>query len=438
MRLAWCRREDVILVLALALRLGWVSYSWVLSGPQLRYDDERLHWQLATHLVHEGELVTDDGRRAARMPLYPGLLAPCALLGDYGILAARLVQAGLGTLTAVLAFRFALGAVGHPGAWLAGVLVAVDPFAIFFTNLLLTETLFTLLLVTTVAYAWRAATRPNEPGGFIGLAVFGAASLMARPSVALLLPLLWLTVGLLSRHRRLTLARLTLCPVVLAAALLPWGLRNRAVLGSAAWLSTNGGVTLYDAQGPQADGSSNQSFLVDNPAFAGLDEVALDRTLSRRAWECMRADPARVLRLAGVKLRRTWSLTPNVAEHRTGAPAWFGAVYTVLVLVGAVGAVLRSVLAGRLTLATGRPGAVRGMHTGSGASAAEAGPVRAGAWHVLLWLPVAYFTLLHCVFIGSVRYRVPLLPLLALAAAAILVWSRDGASSEDSGSALGR
>jgi hypothetical protein len=436
MRLTWLRREDVILVLALALRLGWVWYGWILSGPELHYDDEKLHWQLATHLAREGDLVTDDGRRAARMPLYPALLAPCALLGEYGVLAARLVQAGLGTLTAVLAFRLALSAVGCPGAWLAGMLVAVDPFAIFFTNLLLTETLFTLLLMATVAYAWRAATRPDEPGGFIGLAVLGAASLLTRPSVVLLLPLLWLTVGLLSRYRRLAFARLALCPIVLAAALLPWGVRNRVVLGTGAWLSTNGGVTLYDAQGPQADGSSNQRFLVDNPAFAGLDEVALDRTLSRRAWECMRADPARVLRLALVKLRRIWSLTPHVAEYRTGAAAWAGALYTLVVLAGAVGAVLRVVLASRLTLATGRSRPARGTHAGSTASAAEAGPVGSGAWLVLLWLPVLYFTLLHCVFIGSVRYRVPLLPLLALAAAAIFVRSRDSALTGDRGSVL--
>jgi hypothetical protein len=95
-----------------------------------------------------------------------------------------------------------------------------------------------------------------------------------------------------------------------------------------------------------------------------------------------------VLRLAGVKLRRTWSPIPNVAEYRSGAVATVGAVYTIVVLLGAVAGLAR----------------LRGRRTA----------------RALLWVPVVYFTLVHCVYIGSVRYRVPLMPLLAIAAASVL------------------
>jgi 4-amino-4-deoxy-L-arabinose transferase-like glycosyltransferase len=372
---------------ALALRTGWVGYRWATHGPGFDYDDEKLHWQLATHLVRDCTLVSDDGRHAARMPLYPLFLALFAWAGTYGLLAARLAQAAVGALTAVLARRWAGAAWGPRAAWVAGLLACVDPFGIFFANLLLTETVFTLLLLALVGCAWGVVMQPASKWVLIGLALLGAAAVMTRPAVVLLVPLLWLLVGMWSGDRRRTWLRLVLCPLVLAAALLPWGLRNKAVLGSFAWLSTNGGVTLYDAQGPQADGSSNQAFLQDTPAFRRLDEVTLDRTLARRAAEQMRADPARVLRLAGVKLVRTWSPIPNVAEYRRGAIAFVGAVYTLAVLLGAVAGLAR--------------------------------PAGRRAWHALLWVPVVYFTLVHCVYIGSVRYRVPLMPLLGVAAASV-------------------
>jgi hypothetical protein len=391
---------------AFVLRVGWVAYRWRMHGPTLDYPDEDLHWQLATHLVRDGTLVSDDGRFAARMPLYPLFLALFAGCGSVGVLLAKLAQAGLGAVTTVIGYRLAKAAMDRRAALVAGVLIACDPFAIFFANLLLSEVPFTLVAIGLTACAWGVRDAPAKKAPLLGLALLGPAAILTRPSAAGWVPLLWLLIVVLSalRYRARKKAgagtqahpviRLLVCPAVLIVLLLPWGLRNRAVLGSYAWLSTNGGVTLYDAQGPQADGSSNQAFLRERTEFQGLDEVALDETLRRRALEQMRNHPSSVLHLAGVKLLRTWSPLPNVAEYRGGLAALVGAVYTVLIIVGAV------VGLGRI-LKTGRP---------------------SRTLMVLIWLPVLYFTLLHCIYIGSVRYRVPLLPFLALAAST--AWQR--------------
>ena len=306
----------LLFVVALLLRAGWVGYGWMQRGPELTYDDESLHWQLATNLVRHGALVSDDGRYAARMPLYPLFLAALAGAGDAGILLARLAQAVLGACGVVLLAGWARAAGGERSALVAGVLAALDPFAVFFSNLLLSEVPFTFLLIVFLRAAWSLA-QPEAATwrAAIVLALSGAALVMTRPSVALLVPFVWGCVAWLGGLSRAALLRLALAPVTLAAGLLPWGLRNQVLLGSPAWLSTNGGVTLYDALGPQADGSSNQDFLRALPGLAALGEVELDQRLRRLALESAGADLPRVVRLAGAKLARTWSPSPNVAQY---------------------------------------------------------------------------------------------------------------------------
>ena len=93
--------------------------------------------------------------------------------------------------------------------------------------------------------------------------------------------------------------------------------------------------------------------------------------------------------LAAIKLVRLWNLWPNERQFST----W---------------PIRLAVALGYLpVLALGLAGAV--------------GSFRRGWPYVLCWLPAAYFTLLHVVFVSSIRYREPaMLALMVLAAGRIL------------------
>lgn len=415
--------------LALGLRVGWVAYRWpsrpvaepaVAGGASFQFDypDETLHWQLGTHVARAGVLVSADGLCAVRMPLYPLFLALFAGAGLSGVLAAKLAQAVVGAAGAGIAWWLADRALGRAAGLAAGLLVACDPFGVFFSNLLLSETLFTAVLLGLAACGWMLVSTDSPPacGGdgdgrepgpaaaaragrrvfaaLLGFTALGPVAVLIRPSAAGLVPLLWTTVAWLlvrSPRRRLAPA-LIICPAFFGVLLLPWGLRNQRLLGAWAWLSTNGGATLYDAQGPQADGRSDQRFMEELPELIGLGEVERDRVLANLAWEQMQRDPGRVIRLAGLKLARMWNPFPNVAEYSGGAAGWAGAAYSILLYTGAV--------AGVVLVVRQRKQAP--------------GPPRL---QVLIWVPVVYFALLHAIYIGSVRYRVPLMPLLAIGAA---------------------
>lgn len=380
-----------LVALALLLRGAWVMVRWMQDGAALSYDDERLHWSLARHLAQDATLVSDDGRLAARMPLYPAYLALFAWAGDVGVLLARLGQALLGAASVGLGYSAALALTSRrDAALLTAGLIAVDPYAVFFANLLLNEVLFTTL---SVAFAAAGARLLRDPGACWPVVLLGPALVHVRPEAAGWVVLMWGVLGLTSGVSRMRVLRqAVLAATVLLLALAPWALRNHLMLGSTVWLSTNGGVTLFDGQGPQANGGSDQAFLQQAAHLRQLDEVQLDRALGRAAIEQMRSDPQRVLDLAWAKLLRTWSPWPNVAEHRSGWSGAASAVYTLtLLILGVFGAA-----------ALLRNRRARGV--------------------LLMALPIVYFTVLVCVFIGSVRYRIPLMPFLALLSGAALCW----------------
>ena len=380
-----------VFALATLVRAAYVLVMWAGHGSALEFPDEQLHWQLADNLVRHHSLISNDGYYALRMPLYPVFLAAFAWMGDVGVLTAKLAQALAGGATAWLAYRWAFAAVGGRAAIVAGLLVCFDPYTIKFADLLLSEVLFILIGIGLAFAGWTLIHQRGDAPRLAGwmAALLGPAAVMTRPSSAGWVLLIWCVLALADRNRRRAARRMAINIAVFSLAMLPWGLRNHRVIGDFAWLSTNGGITLYDAQGPQADGSSNQEFVDAMPEVSGLDEVARDRTFRDLAIAEMRRDPGRVLRLAGVKLLRTWNPFPNVETYRGGWIAWISAAWTVPIVLGAVVFAVRS--------------------------------RRRTALQVMIWLPIAYFTLVHCVYIGSLRYRIPLMPFLELAAAAALV-----------------
>jgi hypothetical protein len=193
-------------------------------------------------------------------------------------------------------------------------------------------------------------------------------------------------------------ARQTLVGATMAAALvlvmLPWWVRNARVVGHFVPTALVVGASLYDGLSPIADGSSNMDFM---PFFAGLEraepsglpgdnfEYRLDRRLRQAALDWAAAHPAQVAELALVKFWRIWNVWPN----EPGLRSW--PLRTIVVFT--YGPLLALSLVGAWRFSS------------------------SGWPYVLAWLPAVYLTLLHVVFVGSIRYREPaMLALLPLAA----------------------
>lgn len=392
------RTPATVFVAALVARAAWGLFQFSRTGGVLEFPDEHDYWNLAASLADHGVLVGEHGFHALRMPLFPAFLALFANM-ESGVVAAKIAQWAVGSAAAALVAVLGTRIAGKRIGLIAGLLAAIDPFQVFFSSLLLTETPFMAALTAFALAVWPLLER-DRSGGARGLAgkassdfsrwivagVVGAVCVYFRES-SLGLVVVALAMAALGRRirRGRAIAGAIAGVAVIAGCLTPWAFRNKRITGEVCWLTNRGGISLYDGVGPRANGSSDLAHVKQMDAVRGLGESDWNRYFLRESLRSVRDDPIRVLRLATVKMARTWNPLPNAGTYRSPrvrllSAAWTLSIYT-LAIVG-----LAAVRRDRTIV-------------------------------IALLLPAVYFALLHAVFVGSVRYRLPAMPFLEILAA---------------------
>jgi 4-amino-4-deoxy-L-arabinose transferase-like glycosyltransferase len=447
MRMRWMARHQLLLLLSLALavRVAGALY-WQAHHPDPKsfgMGDSDGYFTLGRALA-EGRPYEygPHGAEIFRAPGYPLLLAPVFwLTSQHAVLAARLENALLGTLVVAAVWWLARQLFGPRGALLAAAMAALYPESIAISAMILSDTPFCALMLLQLGL-WTAAWKMWEEKGdsphlceapfgpfrqmgtvpffralLLALAaglVAGAATLV-RPSWLLFTPLAAMAGALLGgrrvagavspRWRQAVLGVAMLLP--LALVMTPWWQRSYDLTGKFVPTTLQVGASLYDGLNPQATGASDMKPVADferlyrqrhpqdedeEPAEV---EYRLDHALQYDALGWLGTQPAAALRLAGIKFLRTWNLWPNEASFSAvGLRAVVAATYLPLLILGLLGAVR--------TLRGGWP-------------------------YWLCWFPAVYFTALHVVFVGSIRYRQPaMLALMVLAAGVATGWKAEG------------
>lgn len=395
-----------ILMLAFALRLGVAVWWQARVGEQFAFGDSLSYWSLAASLS-EGEpyVYGSYDAKIFRTPGYPLLLAPLFWLwgGQPPLMAARMLGVICGTLGVWGVWWLARQLFGTRAGNVAGVLAAIYPGAVAMSALVLSESVFCPLIILQLAI-WVAAWREQRRGRAIVLALWagvvaGLATLV-RPEWLLFTPFA-LTVGLLlcrNRSRQLRLGAVTMLTMIVVMT--PWWIRNATVSGRFVPTTLQVGVSMYDGLSPVANGASDMQFVeqfVDElrrtkPDCADdLFEYRLDRLAKSRAMDWAIDNPGRTMYLTVVKFLRMWNVWPN----EPSLSAWpirigIALFYVPVMLLGIFGA----------------------MKT-----------FRWGWPYVLCWIPAVYLTLLHVIFVSSIRYRQPaMFGLIVLAVGVLAIW----------------
>jgi 4-amino-4-deoxy-L-arabinose transferase-like glycosyltransferase len=237
---------------------------------------------------------------AYRAPGFPLLLAVVHVIGGHALLDERVAQVGVGVALVVLVYDIGRRLYGPRTALAAGLLAAVSPVLVLFDATLISEPLFTMLMLAALSCA--LARRPALAGVLVGLAA------LTRPEGLALIP----AVALLLANRRAALV----ATLTALACVAPWTIRNAVVLHGFVPVSTETGNTLagvYNARSlPDARWRDPRKFgLYTAARTANRDsEAATDRALTHDAFMFIKNHPADPARVALANATRVAGLAP--------------------------------------------------------------------------------------------------------------------------------
>lgn len=397
-----------ILFAAAVLRVVLVVYA-ERDPSRFDYPDTHRYVQVARNIAAGLGPIDSPEVRAGTDPLYPAILSAGILLGledTRSILRfGRVVNVLCAIVSIALLAAIGRRLMGGRAGLIAAGFLAVDPILLFFNGLVLTETLYITLLLAGMYCIIRQQGVPHAgwslaAGIMLGLGVVTRSTSLLLPVMLFPFVVAFANSPRVSPHgfagarpchsltrRRLALLFIlgTVAPVGLVVA------RNYGLFGHFVPVRTGGGASLLEAFGPWADGGPGMDRIEYPIVPAGTDEYERDRVHREAAWNWIRANPRESMQLAWAKLRRTWSVTLHAPGYST----------------------TRYLLIGWLTVAPVYGLALIGAFL-----------LRKQVFVVLLLIaPGVYFSLVHMVFVGSVRYRLPAMPFLfLLAGAAIDYW----------------
>jgi 4-amino-4-deoxy-L-arabinose transferase-like glycosyltransferase len=222
--------EIIIFLFVVVLRLFVFQFLFGIEG-NLKYQfplievDSREYYQIALNLTENGHFsqsisepyVPDD----FRTPVYPALIALILLFfkSVYFIPIVQAIMSGfIGVLTYKIGKRFFSEKVGL----IASVLFALEPSGLFFSSMVMTETLFLLLLLQAL---WLLLNNRH----FLLIGILLGLATLTRP-IGIFLPFLFVALHLLF-NTSLSFRKKIMNSLILFAIffliLAPWSLRNK-------------------------------------------------------------------------------------------------------------------------------------------------------------------------------------------------------------------
>lgn len=399
------------LLAGLLARLAVFAHSGSLGTPIV---DEQHYARLGANVLAGYGFAMEPGAPTSiRPPLYPGLLAVTwAVTGMENLQAVRALQIGLSLATAGVVFLIGRRLYGPAVGRIAAGICWLYPSLIFSNFLILTETLFTLLLLIFVLMSVTLVQEPRARtavgcGALLGLAALARSVLWPAP--LLLCPLLALLIRAPMRTR---IALPVLVLAGYAVVIGPWAIRNTRLQGVFTAVDTMGGINLrmgnyehtpedrmWDAV--SITGERNWVYALTQEHIEGpISEGVKDKWAQRKAIEYMRAHPGTTLRRSMIKFADFWGLEREfLAGVRDGffnPPLWFQ-ILASLVIVTGYAAVVTAGVAG-MWLA----------------------PPSDWRMHLLMLFPVLLITGAHSIVFGHSRYHLPLMPIFGVYAAALV------------------
>lgn len=406
--LAWILLAGV--VMRVVLWFAWSGWSPLLNADAEDYQG------LATRLATSGSYANESGELISlRPPLYAAIVAAIyQVAGLQNDGAVRAVQACVSLLTSLMVYRLGLIVYSRRVALWAAAITCFYPALLAYSNLLLSETWFTFF---AIGFAWflLEGLHRGQIGWLVVAGLLIALAALTRSIMLLFMPpltlyLLWAFPGSWGRKMLAAMAPLVTFALIIA----PWAIRNSRVQET---------FSVIDVMGGRNAMMGNYEFTPTERSWATISDVTgekswikvlqreargeslgtqgqIDKRALSHAIRHVLANPVTTLKRDVVKFFNFWQLERTfVAAARNG---YFGEARAAIV----VAAVLTTATSAALLLA-----AVFGICCAPPANWRD---------HVFLVGSILFPCVIHSLIFAHERYRLPVMPLLSLFAAAAL------------------
>jgi len=335
------------------------------------FGDTQQYIRIANNFLSGKGLISSPQIIAYRPPLYPLFLSGVYYLFGDSYWPIRIIQSILDALTCIMVYFLSKRLFNIQTAKISAYICAIYPFFIFFTGFELTETLFIFLLTLTVLL-WLKLKDLLSMGKSVFVGILSGLTVLCRPSVLLFIILSFVVLFFLwgEEKRR----KLEILIVFTILTILPWSIRNFYHFKKFVPLTTMTGSSLWEGNNPYAEGGPCQYWPDE---IRGLSEIEKDQYLINATKEIIKESPFRFIRLMGRKFVRFWNIKPNYesfSSHLYNLVSFFSYIPVMVT-------------------------AIWGMF------------LTRRKWReiLLFYLLFFSFTLVHVIFVGSVRYRVPVM-----------------------------
>lgn len=360
------------------------------SGSQPLFPDE-LRFLEEGHSLVTGLGLQADGKLGHDMPLTGLVIAGTLFISGESVFAVKLVMVVISTLTiAVVALLCFEISKENRSALLAAAICSIYPFFIFYSARILSETIFLFFMTL---FFWALIQKS------IGVAWQGAlAGLMhlTRPIFLYFFPIIW---AWQYSFQRVPIQKIAFGILIMTLVVSPWIVRNYVVFGEIVIGTASSGHILWEGNNPWNTTGGVSGTFEDTQSWldvvpGGKSELAEDQWKKSEAIAFIKKEPTHFLKNGLLKLKRFWSLWPNSRDHQH----WLYRLVSVL----SFGPVLLLSMVGAVVLKKHRKEVI------------------------LILATVGYLSALHALILGSIRYRLPLEPLLIVLASITLVnlWGR--------------
>jgi len=284
----------LIFLLAVTVRIFYVC-----SISHAPLESDAIEYNSLGVFLSQGKgYVNASGESTAfRPPIYPLFLGAIYSVAGYNLLWVRLLQAVLGAGICVFVYFIATKIFDKEIAILSGVVCCLYPALVVNVSQIMSETLFTFLLVFGI---WMIISKDRLLNLMLSGFVFGLA-LLTRPFIIFFFPFLFYWLVLHDKYK--STKKIAILIIGVLIVLSPWTIRNYTKLNAFVPFSNIGGLALYNSyMVPQKgfgfnslEGLNDEYFKIDN-------ETDKNKYLIKKSIEYIKENPGKVIQLTAIKV----------------------------------------------------------------------------------------------------------------------------------------